>query len=327
MAQDTPLLSRSGASDNLKEYLIPCLESILAQETQYPYEVIIIDDCSSDGSWDLIQKYNTEHRFSDRIHIYQSSENQGSARAAMFNTRAKARGKYICNIDGDDMWYSKDKIERQLSFLENNPDYVGASHLTIKNHEGQSDVGGDYWGVRPPAEWTIQDVVTNEHRCYSHLSSNIWRNNYIQDDGFFLPDFMKDKFYMNDTTMSAMYASNGGKIISLPDIYSVYRIHGKGVWNSKSLDYMKAVNIREWYSIDAVTHYQYHDLINVRLLDGIMRFEQDFGQTPPISRPELLPEGVDSIPPYLGIDDDTPPQEALKTLILKNREIWVKAGY
>lgn len=106
-----------------------CFASIHAQ-TYDDYEIICIDDCSTDGTQDILLSW--QKRFTpDQLIILHNPKNYGLTRS--LNTALKkARGQYIARIDGDDIWEPA-KLEKQVAFLKSHPDYgiVGCNHTNV----------------------------------------------------------------------------------------------------------------------------------------------------------------------------------------------------
>lgn len=98
-------------SYNSEKYISDCIESIINQT--YPYwELIIIDDCSSDKTNEILSRYS----FDDRIMVLKNATNQGAALSRNRGLR-EAKGRYIAFIDSDDVW-RKDKLQIQLLFMK-----------------------------------------------------------------------------------------------------------------------------------------------------------------------------------------------------------------
>lgn len=94
---------------NAKRFIKETIKSVLEQ-TISNWELILVDDCSTDGSYDLIKTYE-----SDQIRIFQMHENGGQAKARNFG-RKKARGRYLAFLDADDLW-SPNKLETEFSYI------------------------------------------------------------------------------------------------------------------------------------------------------------------------------------------------------------------
>jgi glycosyltransferase involved in cell wall biosynthesis len=102
---------------NFDQYIEQCIDSVLAQRTNFDFEIIVGDDLSTDKSVEKITKYG------DRIKYYVNEVNVGLGR----NTRKlveMASGEYISYLDGDDYFTDLDKLQKQVDFLDANPDFV-----------------------------------------------------------------------------------------------------------------------------------------------------------------------------------------------------------
>ena len=122
-------------------YLEQSINSILKQ-TFEDFELIIIEDCSSDGTVDVLRKF-----VDPRIKIINNQSNEGVSKSTNKGFKL-ARGKYIARMDGDDIAV-KDRFEKQLRILENNPDifvcgglvkYLGGTNSIIKYKETNREI-------------------------------------------------------------------------------------------------------------------------------------------------------------------------------------------
>ena len=107
-----------------EKYIRQAIESVLSQKTHYTYELVISDDCSQDGTREIIQEYRD--KYPDRIRLNLNEENQGIPQN-MFIARSMCRGRYLVHLSGDDYWINDDKLETQIRFLDDHPEYVGAA--------------------------------------------------------------------------------------------------------------------------------------------------------------------------------------------------------
>ena len=100
------------ASYNCCQYLEQCLNSIEEQTYNGEIEIIICDDCSTDGTIELLKKYSEQ----GRIVLLQNTKNSGAAQSRN-NCIAKARHEYLAILDADD-YISPDRLEKQIAVLE-----------------------------------------------------------------------------------------------------------------------------------------------------------------------------------------------------------------
>lgn len=127
-----PLVTIGIINYNQEKYLEECFESIIAQD--YPNkEILIIDDCSTDGSMEIIRRYLAKH---DNIKLTQHKQNSGSGSKGPQDTQLYAKGKYFTYIDADDYYADNDIISTFVEVLEQNEktDFVyGCFKLVDKN--------------------------------------------------------------------------------------------------------------------------------------------------------------------------------------------------
>lgn len=109
---------------NHEPYIRQCLDGFMMQKTTFPFEVLIHDDASTDGTADIIREY--EIKYPDIVKPIYQKENQYSKGIAISRTYnyPRAKGKYIALCEGDDYWIDPLKLQKQVDFLEKHPEYV-----------------------------------------------------------------------------------------------------------------------------------------------------------------------------------------------------------
>ena len=117
--ETTPFVSIICTVFNKEPWLKKTIDSFLAQETEFAYEIILVDDASSDGSRSIIQDYQAN--YPDLIRAFYQDENQGIAKTWLAICK-EARGQYIARCDGDDFWLEPLKLQKQVDLLESKPD-------------------------------------------------------------------------------------------------------------------------------------------------------------------------------------------------------------
>ncbi|SHN56723.1 Glycosyl transferase family 2 [Butyrivibrio hungatei DSM 14810] len=106
-----------------EKYIRQAIESVLAQKTQYTYELVISDDFSQDGTRDILREY--AEKYPDIIRVNLNDENIGIPKN-IYKARSMCRGRYITALSGDDYWINDQKIETEVKFLDEHPQYVAA---------------------------------------------------------------------------------------------------------------------------------------------------------------------------------------------------------
>lgn len=115
---------------NHEKYIVKALDSVLMQKTQYTYEVLVGEDKSTDNTRRVLREYERKHP--GRITVFYRDHNlSNDALENAPDLRRRAKGKYIITLEGDDFWLSEDKLQKQVDFLENNPEYVAVAHNCI----------------------------------------------------------------------------------------------------------------------------------------------------------------------------------------------------
>lgn len=118
-------------SYNQEDFIAEALESILMQETNFAFEILVHDDASTDRTADIIRSY--EQRYPDIIKPIYQTENQYSKDVPFetFNDE-RARGKYLAICEGDDYWTDPEKLQRQVDYMEAHPECSMCVHAAEK---------------------------------------------------------------------------------------------------------------------------------------------------------------------------------------------------
>lgn len=117
------------------KYVRQAIESVLMQETEYQYRLIICDDCSCDGTQEILQEYYD--KYPDRIMLFLAETNSNGLYFEQIFTYLK-HTEYVAWLEGDDYWTDKKKIQKQISFLEKHEEFIGvAGNVRNVNEDGQ----------------------------------------------------------------------------------------------------------------------------------------------------------------------------------------------
>ncbi len=221
---DNLLVSICSITYNHAPYIRQCLDGMLMQKTDFAFEIIINDDCSTDGTTEIIREYAA--KYPDIIKpVYHDENLYSKGVRGMFNKFVfpKARGKYIALCEGDDYWTDPLKLQKQVDFLEAHPDYSMCFHNAIekweKNEKENSQFSNienrDYDGVEMYKEWIVPtaSVVIKKH---------------VVDSEIYNRAINCEKIYYGDIILF-LSAASVGKVKGMVDIMSVYRRHEGGM--------------------------------------------------------------------------------------------------
>ena len=202
---------------NQEEFIAQAIESVLAQRTNFPFEVVIGEDFSKDRTRDIVRMYGERHP--DKIRLLLPERNLGMNRNFVQVVRA-CRGQYIAILEGDDYWTSTDKIQRQVDFLESRPE------CSVVFHRADWLEGGTLFKGRfgPPVlrtYYTLEDLL--RYNNFLPTCSVVFRKGLFGD----FPEWYFDA-PSGDFPLHALNSMHG-KIGFIDESLSVYRRHGSGV--------------------------------------------------------------------------------------------------
>lgn len=121
----TPQISICMISYNHDKYIAQAIDSVLMQDIDTEYEIIVGDDCSSDKTRDILKDY--ERKYPEIIIPIYRDKNIGATNN-LYDVLLQARGKYIAILEGDDFWNSEKKLSTQFQFMESHNEYIGVVH-------------------------------------------------------------------------------------------------------------------------------------------------------------------------------------------------------
>ena len=227
---DVPLVSICCITYNHAPYIRQCLDGFLMQKTDFKYEIVIHDDCSTDGTTEIIKEYAS--KYPDIFVPLYEDENQysrgvrGIYRKFVF---PKVKGKYIALCEGDDYWIDENKLQMQVDFLEKNPEYTMCFHGADFDIIGDFDVPENLKNIED-RDYSATEIFEN----WTIPTASVVYNKKVLD----FPVRNVDKVLFGDIVLFEK-CSHMGKIYGFSKKMSVYRIHDGGVSHNK-----KAMNKR-----------------------------------------------------------------------------------
>lgn len=236
---EKPLVSIGCLTYNHAPYIRQCIEGFLMQNTDFPFEIIINDDCSTDGTTEIIKEY--EKQYPNLINAIYHSENQFSKGVkGMFNKYVfpVAQGKYMAICEGDDYWTDPLKLQKQVDFLENHPDYTMCFHdVDIKAELGRDSY--DVFGKLEDKDYdAFEDIVT---WCVP-TGSMLFKKEMTDK----IPS--NSRFTMGDNVI-VLSCGQYGRIRCIPKKMGVYRLTSSGWIGSQSAKIQRYKYISHYYGL------------------------------------------------------------------------------
>lgn len=222
-----PLVSICSITYNHAPYIRQCLEGFVMQKTNFPFEIIINDDCSTDGTTEIVKEY--AEKYPDLIKPVFHEENQYSKGVKVLATYVypKAKGKYIALCEGDDYWIYPMKLQKQVDILESD-DNVMLVHTGFKTI---NEFGED---IPWPKYQHFQEISKKEKGILSLFD----KNHIMTLTTMFRKEVMTSKLlekspYRYDYA-SFFTAALMGKIRYLPFVTAAYRKTPTGAMQSRA---------------------------------------------------------------------------------------------
>lgn len=218
MQEDNIVVSVIMPVYNHEEYVAKAIESVIKQQVNFKYELIIGEDCSTDNSLNICRMY--EQLYPNIILLLRHEQNLGPV-DNMYDLSLRARGTFVIMLEGDDFWCDSFKLVKQVDFLRTNKNYIACCHkFSIVNKEEieyfDRDFKIQFWEKNP---YTLKEYENGF--LPSHLNTLMYRNIFldVNIDTSFLNMFNNMAW---DATLSAILILHGN-IYCLNQVMSCYR--------------------------------------------------------------------------------------------------------
>ena len=236
-----PLVSVSCTTYNHVAYIRQCLDPILSQQTNFPFEIVIHDDASTDGTKEIIEEYVA--KYPGVIHPIFQKENQYSKGIRGLPSRynyPRCRGKYIAICEGDDYWTDPLQLQKQVDFLEAHEDYVMTYHdMDLVDQHGVI-LQQTLIPSRHKKDASKEDLILGRR---VPMTLTLCFRNVIRE---FPPE--KNKVTNGDTFLISLLGHYGkGKWLGASIGNACYRSHPGGVWSMVNSDDKLPVRINTYY--------------------------------------------------------------------------------
>ncbi len=275
---EKPVVSISCTAYNHGKYIKRCMDGFLMQKTNFPFEIVVHDDASTDNTLDILREY--KKKYPNIINLLEEKENQyskhdGTILRLMNN---EYRGDYIALCEGDDFWICSDKLQLQYDALICHPDCVAAFHKVqfVDEYEKEVDRTAPSYDSRINGLITLEDFCKEEFgRCRwtFHMSSYFFSKKISRA---YLSNWLK-----NETNFCGLpygdlarvlFMLMKGKGIYIDKILGCYREFSSGSYNDrirKNSDFAIQQDkklIKGLNRFDCLTLKKYHSYIKCRIL-------------------------------------------------------------
>ena len=261
---------------NHEKYLRQAIESILMQEVNFKYEIVVGEDKSTDNSRALLIEY--QEKYPDKFVLILHETNVGGTRN-IYDVFMNSKGSYIAILEGDDYWTDNKKLQKQVDFLESNNQYLGVSHIVESR-----DLDGNFIARHPSSQKVVGKDATTESFLqgdYFSATATMFRNIFLDKSTNYSIYYKAHKF-VGDLTF-CMLLLDKGRIKILDECMAVYRFRRiKGEENYNSIrdpfeqynDHLQVLNaINEYFNYRYDFSREYIERTNNVFLYSIKRGE------------------------------------------------------
>lgn len=224
---DTPLLAIHMVTYNHEKYIAQAIESVISQRTDFKFKLFIGDDKSTDNTSKICLDY--QQRYPQLISYHLNPVNLG----AVINSRNtinrcfNSGAAYTAILEGDDYWTKPLKLQKQVDFLEANPDFAICFHNVVILYESDTNQSHLLHDDEQPEVSTFEDLAKKN---FIPTLSCVFRHNLFGD----FPDWTL-QFPLGDWILHLLNAQHG-KIKYLNETMGVYRVHSQGDWGNRPIE-------------------------------------------------------------------------------------------
>lgn len=263
---------------NHEKYIRQCLESLVCQKTSFRYEIIVHDDCSTDGTVSIIREF--ELKYPDLVKTIYQKENQFQRGGKpSYIAAASSVGQYLAYCEGDDYWCDEHKLQLQYDYMKTHPDCSLCFHNTATLYDAVGRIE-DQWFFWKDRSYKGEGTYSSRELVALNVipfSAMMFRKEYrfqYQDareqiHGPIYGDMAKTLFlaekgygYCIGKTMSVyrrdVYQS------AMAKIYTDLEHYNRGIFTT--------INTMQWF--DAYSEYKYHDILGKQIADEENKFLQ-----------------------------------------------------
>lgn len=228
---------------NHGKFIAQCLDSVLAQKTDFGFDIVLGEDCSSDNTRKIVLDY--AQRFPGRFKLFLPEQNIGMMEMDVA-THRMCTGKYLALLNGDDYWTDENKLQTQADFLDSNEDSVMCYHkATVVNDETGESFETVY--VEDDDELRPEALLRGYNPV---MTPTVMMRNVLE-----LPAWYEQMPYGDMLTY--LLLTRKGRIRYIDRNMSTYRVHGSGQWQGDSMYRNLLKDLKFYTKMNAVLDFKY----------------------------------------------------------------------
>jgi glycosyltransferase involved in cell wall biosynthesis len=232
-----PLVSVMMITYNQAPFIAKAIQGVLQQKVNFPFELVIGEDCSTDGTRKIVLEY--QKKFPDIIRVITSDKNVGGKKN-VHRTGKACRGKYIAWCEGDDYWHHPCKLQKQTDYLESHPECGLVYSSYDVYHVRAKKLIKDFIKYRKwemPQNLSLSDIVEGkDEKGVGILTCTVMVRKTLRDrireaDPYL---YQNEKFLMGDTQLWAEIATMAD-LHYIPESLATHNIMDESLTRSKDI--------------------------------------------------------------------------------------------
>lgn len=220
MSEATPTVSVAMRTYEHAPFVAQAIESVLIQEAPFEFELVIGEDCSADGTREIVERYAERHP--ERVRAVLPAENVGHGEI-LRRVLDATRGRYIAYLDGDDYWTSTAKLRRQVSYLEGHPECAECFHDASLVYDAAATPSGVTTPALAETGFALADIVTE---CFVPSPAMMFRREVVAE----LPEWAFDSAWID--WLIHIRCAERGPLGYIPEPLAAYRVHDGGMFSA-----------------------------------------------------------------------------------------------
>ena len=242
---------------NDEKNIARALQSAIDQKLSCEFEIVIGDDCSTDGTREILTAFRDQHPGVIRL-ILRERNIGDKGKQNFVNTLQACRGEYVALLPGDDYWTAPDKLQKQIDFLDANAEFSACFHNVLEVDESNPNHARLMCPPDQKTELTVADFLECNH---IPTCSVMFRNNLFGE----IPEW----FYRGlpgDWFLHILNAQHGN-VRYLNEVMAVYRKQPGGAWSSMAAEQRVRHVLDSYPLLDAHLNFEYHDACSRHMRD------------------------------------------------------------
>jgi glycosyltransferase involved in cell wall biosynthesis len=250
---------------NHEKFISQALESAEMQETNFEYEILISEDCSTDRTREIVLGFRNARP--EKVRLLLSKQNIRSNEIVVRGIQA-ARGEYIALLDGDDYWTSPHKLQKQVDFLDSHPECAISFHNAQIFHEAEDREGGNWTPPNHKEISTLEDIWMGN---FIATCSTMFRRGLIGE----VPEWYNDFFPITDWPLHILNAEHG-RIGYIDEVMGVYRYHPGGLYSPFSETRKQQETLKFYRTMNKNLNYRYNEIVKIAISKYFFEWAEEY---------------------------------------------------